>query len=1080
MLPKQKGAKYERVLKCQKTRQRDRQQTSDMTENRIKEEEKEEFRFLSAVSLLSFFFSFSTVFEKRTNFSPTNVFFFKGGFVQITCAISLHLGARALSSDDTLPEREREGKMSSTSASSEESAGGGGGRGHYGGANISSPASATPYYSHQSHILQHQVGVDFLSSFQLQQTQTQQNPAAQQTRGEQSSTKLSSPSSLSLSGGQGGGSGQQHAQSSSSPQLQQQQQQKATTTTTQQQSQQFFSHVVAAGWCAQAAENNQIMGELGMRAYFNPYGIALSGWDIDHPSHESQEIEPSRLNEFASIDDVHTSSEQEGGYNMRFHPDPDAREAYGGAMSLRELSDAIDWHDWNCRDVSLAAKDRSFTPPYLGLLRGYLNAYFLRLVEIGRVIQCFSDEGRAVFVAFHTGLLTKKEKNELYCVLQAREVLGGASGQTQRYQQHPYELVAFVTKDRLRDPNMPWNYIEPLMRAPDPAIFYDDPLDLVYDAHAALDVDASFWEQLDDLSLVSSFLPKNLLNSQYLRRISAKEAINRAERICKLDPKQAALTFTRLYGPRQPGETRMVLPLTFIDHESYNALSSDGDKSASSTSIVPSSSSGTSSLQIGNCALICTFMKSKRGVNRAYRAIGLQSLESAFMEARIIGSVDQPWLRRDGPKAPSSQLQRPRTATGGAEEYSAQFEATLKQLQAVQTSRAAAAVAVTASSKHKKRDQRPMSPGTPDGQHISYSYKYGAKRSPVSPVEIEEDEEARKEREEEEEEEEEEYVARSSERRAEMAYANALVPVTPGTGKPPLYGTVVAAAAKQAKMHEWIEPRSAIKKQQQQQKKRAAAPDKEDVKVKGKKTSTSRVATSAATAPSSGGFTYEGPKVNIPNLPENVLDEVYQAAGLDVSYSDIRDVKEMPEKDRLDYLKRQKNAHKLAEEIVLKELAPFGEIIDVTVRPTKHAADQMYAVVTFKKWYDLEAKETIESGGLFTVENFFNNEGKIVMRKSERDFGAPAKKKIDISPAGAVLGEFMGTKKMLDADEDVRPPVEPRSGWTKTKHSSISGQRLYQGNCGKCEKTCFVPFMPIASMPIPKCSQCMNEEMRKK
>jgi len=61
--------------------------------------------------------------------------------------------------------------MSSTSASSEESAGGGrGGGGHYG-ANISSPASATPYYSHQSHILQHQVGVDFLSSFQLQQTQ---------------------------------------------------------------------------------------------------------------------------------------------------------------------------------------------------------------------------------------------------------------------------------------------------------------------------------------------------------------------------------------------------------------------------------------------------------------------------------------------------------------------------------------------------------------------------------------------------------------------------------------------------------------------------------------------------------------------------------------------------------------------------------------------------------------------------------------------------------------------------------------------------------------------------------------------
>ena len=86
-------------------------QTTDMTENtqnKKKRKKKRNFDFsLLAVSLLSFFFSFSTVFEKRTNFSPTNVFFLKGGFVQITCAISLHLGARALSSDDTLPERER-------------------------------------------------------------------------------------------------------------------------------------------------------------------------------------------------------------------------------------------------------------------------------------------------------------------------------------------------------------------------------------------------------------------------------------------------------------------------------------------------------------------------------------------------------------------------------------------------------------------------------------------------------------------------------------------------------------------------------------------------------------------------------------------------------------------------------------------------------------------------------------------------------------------------------------------------------------------------------------------------------------
>ena len=80
---------------------------------------------------------------------------------------------------------------------------------------------------------------------------------------------------------------------------------------------------------------------------------------------------------------------------------------------------------------------------------------------------------------------------------------------------------------------------------------------------------------------------------------------------------------------------------------------------------------------------------------------------------------------------------------------------------------------------------------------------------------------------------------------------------------------------------------------------------------------------SSATAPSYGRFEYEAPKVNIPNLPESVLDEVYQSAGLLVSYSDIRDVKDMPEKEQLDYQRRQKQAHKLAEEIVLKELAPL-------------------------------------------------------------------------------------------------------------------------------------------------------------
>lgn len=58
-------------------------QTTDMTENRIKEEEKEGFqKFLSAFCLFSLsFFSFSTVFSKKEQTSLQRTFFFFKGVV---------------------------------------------------------------------------------------------------------------------------------------------------------------------------------------------------------------------------------------------------------------------------------------------------------------------------------------------------------------------------------------------------------------------------------------------------------------------------------------------------------------------------------------------------------------------------------------------------------------------------------------------------------------------------------------------------------------------------------------------------------------------------------------------------------------------------------------------------------------------------------------------------------------------------------------------------------------------------------------------------------------------------------------
>jgi len=112
---------------------------------------------------LFFFFLLKFLFDKLPHER-----FFLGGFQCNYMCNFFFTFSRALFYRLTLYSREREGKryIMSSSASSEESAGGG----SYGGG-VSSPQTSTPYYSHQSHILQHQVGVDFLSSFQLQQTQ---------------------------------------------------------------------------------------------------------------------------------------------------------------------------------------------------------------------------------------------------------------------------------------------------------------------------------------------------------------------------------------------------------------------------------------------------------------------------------------------------------------------------------------------------------------------------------------------------------------------------------------------------------------------------------------------------------------------------------------------------------------------------------------------------------------------------------------------------------------------------------------------------------------------------------------------
>ena len=139
-------------------------------------------------------------------------------------------------------------------------------------------------------------------------------------------------------------------------------------------------------------------------------------------------------------------------------------------------------------------------------------------------------------------------------------------------------------------------------------------------------------------------------------------------------------------------------------------------------------------------------------------------------------------------------------------------------------------------------------------------------------------------------------------------------------------------------------------------------------------------------------------------------------------------------------------------------------MLSVEVRATKHAADQTYAVVTFRKWYDGTVRRCIEKGGIQHINNFHGGTERIVMHKIERDFGATgADKKVAAS-------------KTMTAEKKSITLAKGRPDWVKTKHNSLSGSRLYLDNCGKCEKTCFVPFMPVTMRPVPLCSQCMIEE----
>ena len=278
-------------------------------------------------------------------------------------------------------------------------------------------------------------------------------------------------------------------------------------------------------------------------------------------------------------------------------------------------------------------------------MRAFLNAQFLRSVEQGKLVQCFTSTGEAAWATFHTNLLSDDEC-PLFAVFFREFTRDGASNWSDdidtadadvddadddavlSHTKTPtpmWELCGFVDDITLRDPTQPWNQIEPILHVPPRATFVDDPCDALWltedvdGEDVALEIDARFWTSVH--ARVDAF-PSAFANDHAARQRAASAAVPRAARLVLYGYRAPALRFARLEGARGPGTTQLLLPLE-IDVD-------DGD--------------GDCRTAMMSGAIVVDIVKSRRG-GRMYRAVGVISSREAALTARVIGPITVEWLR---------------------------------------------------------------------------------------------------------------------------------------------------------------------------------------------------------------------------------------------------------------------------------------------------------------------------------------------------------------------------------------------------------------------------------------------------
>ena len=340
------------------------------------------------------------------------------------------------------------------------------------------------------------------------------------------------------------------------------------------------------GWLHAAEVGGKIQRERGMRSANNIEGLPLDGFTRDMMS----------LGQWARVEN--------GG-----------KRAMGDALratSFASLESAVVRETWP-----------------RGMMDAYLDAQFLRSVEQGKMVQCFTESGDAAWATFHTNLLSYDEfplfamfGREFTRIDKSQAVNGGK-----------WELVGFVDDVTLRDPSQPWNAIEPILHVPPRPTFVEDPCDCLWIADetgddVVLEIDARFWESLESDAVVALLKEFSTLTARHHAGMSA---ISRLARLVSYGFHAPVPRFARLQGARGPGKVQMLLPFK-ADSKSMQT----------------------------RAAVVVDIIKSRRG-GRMYRAVGVVSLREAVFTARVIGPLTtSDWLNADAiERSPSVSVSPP-------------------------------------------------------------------------------------------------------------------------------------------------------------------------------------------------------------------------------------------------------------------------------------------------------------------------------------------------------------------------------------------------------------------------------------